>query len=43
MRPETIYVLYKVLKREGLTDNIGLRICIHSHMFKKVVLASPIF
>ena len=43
MRPETIYVLYKVLKREGLTDNIGLRICIHSHMFKKVVLASSIF
>lgn len=43
MRPETIYVLYKVLKREGLTDNIGLRICIHSHKFKKVVPASSIF
>ncbi len=43
MRPETIYVHYKALKREGLTDNIGLSICIHSHKFKKVVLVAPIF
>lgn len=43
MRPETIYVLYKVLKREGMTDDIALSFCIHSHKFKKVVLASPIF
>lgn len=43
MRPETIYVLYKALKREGMTDDIALSICIHSHMFKKVVLASSIF
>ena len=41
--PETIYVRYKALKCEGLTDNIGLSIRIHSHKFKKVVLVSPIF
>ena len=43
MRPETIYVRYKTLKREGMTDDIALSFCFHSHMFKKVVLASSIF
>ena len=41
--PETIYVRYKALKREGMTDDIALSFCIHLHMFKKVVLASSIF
>ena len=43
MRPETIYARYKVSMREGLTDDIGLRICIHWYRLEKVVLVSSVF
>ena len=43
MRPETIYARYKVSMREGLTDDIGLRICIHWHRLEIVVLFSSVF